>query len=167
MKTIAPFVLLLCLVGAQFAHGADSGFVAVGEGTTGQRPSDRPRIGYRLHSAPDLTARLAQGETVARLKIEPEQITLRVGEIFALGKLTVVALNPLGVPIPAVPFAFEAEEKTPAPVDFSPLQTTDRIVGAAPGEIRLRFFSLLPAGGQGPAVDELTIRVVRASETGD
>lgn len=116
-------------------------YAQVGEGLSSQGPEDSIEAGYRMFSVPDFDAicRQARATEVASLRSRSPRIRLRVGDVFPLRSLKIVALDASGSVLPKVPIAVEVETR-PNVFDLR----SDRIAygsltAISPGRVRFRI----------------------------
>ena len=131
-------------------------YVPIAEGLTAATLSEGARVAPRMFTAPELVQACAAARPVARLRVAPDVLDLRVDERFPLARLSVVAINGADVVVPAVPVVFETEEVLPAVLQLrsdDPDLNEGRIHSVAAGRFRIRVRTIC-----GTAAAEVAIR---------
>jgi hypothetical protein len=108
-----------------------------------------------MFTAPELVQACAAARPVARLRVAPDRLDLRVDERFPLARLSVVAINGADVVVPAVPVVFEADEVLPAVLQLrsdDPDLNQGRIHSVAAGRFRIRVRTICGTAGAEAAI---------------
>lgn len=100
-----------------------------------------------MFSVPDMPVRCAQAEKVTRLRATTRTVQLRVGRLFPLSTLKVVALESSGSVVPQVPVAVEVEDVSPSILDFPSDHLQFGPVPIRPGNFKFRVRTICEGTG--------------------
>lgn len=130
----------IILATALLVTGCARHYVQIAEGLSSPTSAEGIRIAPRQFTTRQLIDACREAVPIERLEVIPSTLELTQGNVYALGTLTVVAVNSADVAMPNVPIVIEAED-TPvlrlASDDPDLDQGRLRVVG--PGTFRMRI----------------------------
>jgi hypothetical protein len=139
-KIVALLVVPMVVVVAGCASTRH--YVQIAEGLSSPSITEGIRVAPRMFSAPQLVEACRTATPVARLKVEPSELTLTQGNLYQLSSITVVAVNAADIAVPAIPIVLEAEDTNPPILRLrsdDPDLDDGRIRVIGPGRFRLRI----------------------------
>ena len=117
-------------------------YVQIAEGLSSPSVTEGIRVAPRMFSAPQLVEACKNAVPVERLRVEPQELDLAQGNVYALNSLTVVAVNAADIAVPGIPIVLEAEDANPPVLQLrsdDPDLNEGRVRVIGPGRVRMRI----------------------------
>ena len=119
----------------------DWSYIRVAEALSSPSLTEGLTVVPRMFTAPQLVTVCRDAAPVARLRVSPATVQLTRGVRYALGSLSVVAVDAADVAVPGTPLTLEAEETEPPVLVLrsdDPDLDAGRLHALAPGRFRMR-----------------------------